>query len=340
MSNNIIYLGVDLHKEFCQIAVLDGEGAITQRRVPTERKPLRSFLASLDGRKRLVVEATGNWYFFHRCVSDLAEDFALAHPLKVKAIASARIKTDKIDAAILAHLLKADLIPRCYIPTKREINQREILRHRLFLVKVRTQLKCRLRAALLKNGLRPPVAFLWGKTGREWLSEVSLPAVFRFQIEALLKTIDEHAQLIKASEEIIKRQVRMSGDARILKEISGIGDILSLTITSEVGDISRFSSPGKLASYAGLVPSTYSSGGRTLNGRITRQGSRYLRWALVEAAIHAWKGDEQLFRLRARIGKRKGRKTARVAVARRLAEIIWHKLTRARRRSSMRQDAR
>jgi transposase len=340
MSNNIIYLGVDLHKEFCQIAVLDGEGAITQRRVPTERKPLRSFLASLDGRKRLVVEATGNWYFFHRCVSDLAEDFALAHPLKVKAIASARIKTDKIDAAILAHLLKADLIPRCYIPTKREINQREILRHRLFLVKVRTQLKCRLRAALLKNGLRPPVAFLWGKTGREWLSGVSLPAVFRFQIEALLKTIDEHAQLIKASEEIIKRQVRMSGDARILKEISGIGDILSLTITSEVGDISRFSSPGKLASYAGLVPSTYSSGGRTLNGRITRQGSRYLRWALVEAAIHAWKGDEQLFRLRARIGKRKGRKTARVAVARRLAEIIWHKLTRARRRSSMRQDAR
>jgi len=340
MSNNIIYLGVDLHKEFCQIAVLDGDGAITQRRVPTERKPLRDFLASLDGKRHLVVEATGNWYFFHQCVSNLVEDFALAHPLKVKAIASARIKTDKIDAAILAHLLKADLIPRCYIPTKREIDQREILRHRLFLVKGRTQLKCRLRAALLKNGLRPPMDFIWGKTGRKWLSEAPLPAVFRFQVDAMTEAIDEHDRLIEAAEAIIKRQVEVTRDARTLKEISGIGDILALTIVSEIGDISRFSCPGKLASYAGLVPSTYSSGGRTLNGRITKQGSRYLRWALVEAAIHAWKDDEQLFRIHKRVAARKGRKTARIAVARRLAEIIWHKLTRVGRKTLMRQTTR
>jgi transposase len=263
----------------------------------------------------------------------------MAHPLQVKMIAASKIKTDKIDAAALARLLRADMIPRCYVPTMKEIRQREILRHRLFLVKARTQMKCRLRATLMKNGLKPPVDYLWGNLGRAWLRRVSLPAVFRFQIDAMMSAIEAHTCLIKASEEIIKRQVAMTSGALVLREIAGIGDLLALTISSEIGDIGRFPSPGRLASFAGLVPSTYSSGGRTLNGHITKQGSRYLRWALVEAAIHAWKSDEQLARIHARIKRRKGSKTARVAVARRLAEIIWHRLMRAKQEQTKRRTA-
>jgi len=330
MSNNIIYLGVDLHKEFCQIAVLAANNNITQHRVPTEREPLRDFLGSLGARKCLVVEATGNWYFFHQCVSDMVETFKLAHPLKVKAIASARIKTDKIDAATLARLLRADLIPECYIPTMIEVHQRELLRHRMFLVKQRVQLKCRIRATLMKNGLKPPIKYLWGPNGRRWLDGLDLPPVFRFQIDTMLFLMEEQSRLIGQAEERIAREVRLTPQAKLLTARGGIGEILALTIVSEIGEISRFPSPGKLASYAGLVPSTYSSGGRTLNGRITKQGSRYLRWALIEAAIHAWRDDEKLKRLHARISRRKGRKTARVAVARKLAEQIWTTLTFAK----------
>jgi len=261
-------------------------------------------------------------------VRDLVDDFALAHPLKVKAIASARIKTDKIDAATLAHLLRADLIPRCYIPTMREVEQREILRQRMFLVRQRTRMKCRVRATLAKNGLKPPVSHLWGVRGGAWLKDAELQPVFRFQLDTLLKAIGQHTRLIAESERLITRQVALTPQAGLLTNIPGIGDIIALTVSAEVGDASRFPSPGELASYAGLVPSTYSSGARTINGRITKQGSRYLRWALVEAAMHAWRQDAQLARIRARLTKRKGAKSARVAVAKRLAEIIWHKLTK------------
>lgn len=331
MSKNILFIGVDLHKEFCQIAVIGSDGSITQKRVPTEREALRSFLGSLQGEKRLVVEACGNWYYFYQCAHDLVTDFALANPYQVKAVAWTRIKTDKIDAAKLAYLLRADLIPRCYIPTMKETHQRELLRHRSFLVAVRTQMKNRLHSTLAKNGLKPPVDYLWGKHGRQWLASVKVPAVFRFEIDAMIHAIEEQDSLIKAAEEIIKRQVEMTEEALILKKIHGIGDILALTIAAEVGDITRFPSPEQLSSYAGLVPSTYSSGSKTINGRITKQGSRYLRWALIEASLHAWKTDEQLGRIRERIKKRKGVKLARVAVARMLAKIIWHKLMRARR---------
>jgi transposase len=334
MSENILFIGVDLHKEFCQIAVLREDKSLSQHRVPTEREALRSFIGALHGERRLVVEACGNWYFFHQCVADLVGDFALAHPLKVKAIASARIKTDKIDAATLAHLLRADLIPRCYIPTLNEVHHRELLRHRMFLVKGRTQMKCRLRATLMKNGLKPPVDYIWGTVGRAWLDRIEMAPVFRIGADALLNAIDNQTRLIEQSEKVIRRRLVATPEAQALCGIAGIGEILALTISSEVGDASRFSEPAKLASYAGLVPSTYSSGSRTINGRITKQGSRYLRWALIEAAMHAWKKDEQLSRIRERVKRRKGTKAARVAVARRLAEIVWHKLRKLQQTSS------
>ena len=327
---NILYLGVDLHKDFCQIAVLKKGKSIEQHRVPTARRPLRDFLSSLKGRKRLVVEACGNWYFFYQCVADMVERFTLAHPLQVKAIASARIKTDRIDAAILVRLLKGDLIPECHIPTLAEVHQREILRHRMFLVKQRTQTKCRIRATLLKNGLRPPVNHIWGKGGKAWLRQAEMPEVFRFQMDTMLALIEKQDELIAQCEERIAREVEVTPQAGLLARRGGIGRILALTISAETGDINRFPSPDKLAAYAGLVPSTYSSGGRTVNGRITKQGSRNLRWALVEASMHAWRKDPKLGKIYRRVKRRKGTKVARIAVARRLAEMIWAELTFAR----------
>ena len=276
------------------------------------------------------MEAGYHWQPFYEIVEELGFEVSLAHPLKVKLIAKARIKTDTIDATTLAHPLRLDYLPTAYIPPREVRDLREILRHRARLVKTQTMVKNRIHALLAKNGIRHQFSGLFGKAGRQFLKGLHLRPCYQLALEQLLALLDTLGGLVKEVSEVIEEKAKATPEARLLATIPGIGYYSALLILAEIGDINRFPSAKKLCSWAGLVPSTYSSGGRTYHGRLTKQGSRWLRWILTEAAPHGARGSRRLRALRERVARRGGRNAAKMAVARELLVIIFHMLTRGR----------
>lgn len=323
----MIYVGVDLHKRYSYLTAIGKEGEIIKEgKLPNEEREIISFLSHLSEKVEVVAEATSNWYWFEELLSKHNIPLKLAHPLKTKAIASARIKTDKIDSKILAHLLRCDLLPEAHIPKGETKLKRELLRNRAFLVKLKSALKGRVHAILSKLNIEPEFSDLFGKKGREFLKKVEVPAPYREALDSYLKAICFLEAEIEKFSQKIKEEVRKDEKAKRLMEIPGIGYHLSLLILAEIGDIERFSSAKKLSSFAGLCPSIHSSGNRTYYGKITKQGSKWLRWAMIEAATKAsiFQPELKLFYLK--LKKRKGAKIARVAVARKLLENIYHML--------------
>lgn len=323
----MVYVGVDLHKRYSYMTAMGKEGeTVKEKKLPNKEEEIISFLSSLGEEVEVVAEATSNWYWFEELLSKHGISLKLAHPLKTKAIAQARIKTDKLDSKILAHLLRCDLLPEAYIPGEKTKLRRELLRNRAFLVKLKSALKGRVHAMLLKLNIEHEFSDLFGKKGREFLKKIDVPTTYREALDSYLRAIYFLESEIEAFTQRIKERVEEDEKAKRLMEIPGIGYHLSLLIISEIGEINRFPSAKKLVSFAGLCPSTHSSGGKTYYGRITKQGSKWLRWAMIEAATKAsiYHPELKLFYLR--LKKRKGAKIARVAVARKLLENIYHML--------------
>lgn len=323
------YIGADVHKNYTIFAVLTQEGKVEQRtRIENDAQALREFLGGLPKPAHLVVEAGYHWQPFYEVVEELDLAVSLAHPLKVKMIAEARIKTDTIDAATLAHLLRLDYLPTAYIPPREVRDLRETLRHRARLVKTQTMVKNRIHALLAKNGIRHKFSDLFGKAGRQFLKRLHLRPCYQFALKQLLALLDTLDGLIKEVTEVIEEEAKATPEARLLTTIPGIGYYSALFILAEIGDINRFPSAKKLCSWARLVPSTHSSGGRTYHGHLTKQGSRWLRWILTQAAPHAVRGSSQLGALYQRVARRGGRNGAKMAVARQMLMIIHRMLVR------------
>ena len=211
----------------------------------------------------------------------------IADAQKVKGLAPLACKTDRIDAWVLAELARRDLVPAIWLPDPLVRAERERARWRLHLVRHRSSLKQRVHAVLLTHGKPCPVSDLFGVRGRQLLAQLGLPEPWQGTIEASLRLIDELDREISDCERELRR---LGADHRyvpLLCTIPGISWVLAYTIAAELGDISRFPSPRKLAGYSGLCPRVYQSGERDLRGPLSKQGPRYLRWALVEAATHA-----------------------------------------------------
>src|SRR5437588_1985630 len=208
---------------------------------------------------------------------------------------------------------------------------RERARWRLHLVHHRSSLKQRVHAVLLPHGKPRPVSDLFGVRGRQLLARLGLPEPWQATIEASLRLFDELEREIRHCE---RRLRRLGADHRyvpLLLTVPGIGWVLAYTIAAEIGDIGRFPTPRKLAGYTGLCPRVYQSGERDLRGPLAKQGPKYLRWALVEAATHACTHPvyrDRYQQTKARIGKQRGAKVAQIDLARRLSEAIWHMLSR------------
>lgn len=321
-------IGLDLHQQYSVLVVKERLGRLVQRgKVPNDAEALRAFLAPLHGGTITVaVEATSNYYWMYETLEALGCTVKLAHPLKVRAIASARIKTDQIDAGVLCDLLRGDLLPTSYIPPAAIRELRELLRHRVRLVHDRTLGKNRLQAILTKLNHRVPCTDVFGKTGRAWLSTVALPAVFALQRDQLLAQIDHLTALVQQLDGRIRTLATTLPEARRLMAIPGLGAFSSLLIVAEVGEIRRFPSPKQLVSYAGLAPGVYASG-QTHHGRgITRQGSRYLRWILCEAIKHLVRTPGPLQLTYQELRRAKGHGKATVACARKLLVGIFYVL--------------
>ena len=321
------HIGVDYHKSYSHLVVQDSSGkTLRSGRVRNDRQSLDSFLDRYRENSHAVVEATRNWMVIYDWLDDICDDVVLAHPLKVKAIADAKIKTDKIDATVLAHLLRADLVPEAWAPGEKARELRVALRERMFYVRLRTMTKNRIvtvfdrypeQTARLKK-----LGDLFGKTGREQLATIKVSEIDRIQIDRGLEFIGDIDGRIKQSEATIRAMTKTNGNVKLLKTIPGIGEFFARLIDAEIDDISRFRSPKKLAAYAGLVPSTYSSGGKTHHGKIIKQGNKWLRWAFVEAVAPAIVTDPQL-RAQYEHLKFRGTNKARVAIARKLLTIAY-----------------
>ena len=319
-----MYVGVDYHKRYTVATQMDPQGVIlSQVRLKNDPDSLRTFASSLPPGSKIALEATEGWYYFYEMLESYCPEIYLAHPLKTRAIAEARIKTDKIDSAILAHLLRANLLPTSYIPPREIRDVREILRYRASLVSLRTSIKNKVHAILSKNGVVMTYSDVFGKKALCSLDLLPLRVCYRQELQGYLQCIDTLKHLIAEVSETIKGLAEENPQARLLITIPGISYYSSLLIISEIGDIGRFPSAKKLCSYAGLVPRVHSSGGKTRYGSITKQGSKWLRWILVELSYHFIQGSPRLKCLYARIAESHGRNTARVAVAREMLKIMY-----------------
>ena len=249
---------------------------------------------------------------------------------KVKGLAPLACKTDKIDSWVLAELSRRDLVPAIWLPTPTVRAERERARWRLHLVRHRTALKNRIHATLLAFGYPCPVSDLFGVGGRELLHRLALPEPWAGDTTAALQLIDELDEQIADCEHALRRAGADHRYVPLLMTTPGIGWVLGYTIAAEIGDIARFPSPTKLAGYTGLCPRVYQSGGKDHRGPLARNGPKYLRWALIEAAVHACRHPayaERYRRTKTRLGRQRGPKVAQVDLARRLAEAIWHMLS-------------
>lgn len=320
-------IGMDVHKNKTYLTEMDGRGRIVrQAEVATRPAALRRFFRGGRGARRVVMESTWNWPWVYDCVErcEGVKEVKLAHPLKVKAIASARIKTDKIDSQTLAHLLRADLIPCAYAPPREVRAQRDLLRYRASLVRMRTRLKNKVHAELARAGKFFRHADLFGKGGLEFLAKAELPEATRRAVRGYAELIVAFTKLEREAHAEIEARVKgESEEARLVMSIPGIGHFTALLIVSEIGAIGRFRSKKLLAAYAGLVPSTYSSGGKTWNGRITKQGNRWLRWAMVQSAHVAKRHDARLKGVYEKLAAKHGKAKATVAVAHKLLRVVW-----------------
>jgi transposase len=258
----------------------------------------------------------------------------VADAAKAKGLAPLTCKTDRIDAWVLAELSRRDLVPQVWLPDPVTRSVRERARFRLHLVGHRTALKNRVHAALIAFGYPCPVSDLFGDGGRRLLQRLALQAAWRDDVAASLQLIDHlDAQIDQVEAELraeIAGQTRYARAVQLLQSVPGIGPVLAVTIASELGEITRFATAKQLVGYTGLCPRVYQSGQRDRRGPLTKNGPKYLRWALIEAAVHA--ASHPLYRehyqaTKQRLGKQRGPKVARVDVARRLAEAIWWMLT-------------
>jgi len=321
----MLYVGVDAHSKTSWITVMDEKGKILKReQINSCRKDVRRSLGRYRQSVKAVVEASRSWGPIYDWLDEVADDVILAHPGKVRAIAEARIKTDKIDSETLAHLLRADLIPQAYAPPKEIRAIKRVLRQRMFFVRIRTMLKNRIKALLAQHSVEiPQVSDLYGKKGLRWLKNLTLPEPDGKLLNEDLNLLLVLNERIAATESLIAELSEGDDAVDWLFSLPGIGKFLSVLIRYEVDNIDRFSSSKKFTGYTGLVPSTYASGERMVHGRLTKRGNKWLRWAFIEAVTPAIRKSSMLRRYYDKIKSRRGCKDARVATARKLAELAW-----------------
>ena len=323
-------IGLDVHREFAQVAVWE-EGRVRHLgQIGTTPEELRLFADSLASSDEVAIEATCNTYAIAKLLEPRVARVVVSNPQKTRAIAEAKVKTDKVDAEVLAQLLAADYLPAVWLPDDETHALRRQVARRAHIVRQRTRLKNQVQSILHRNLVpRCPAADLFGRKGRAWLSEQELPADECRAVEALLRQLDFHGEELRLIDAELGRVALGRGEVKRLMTIPGVDATVALSIVAAVGDFARFSSPQKVVSYLGLNPRVRQSGGQPAShGRITKQGRAHARGMLVEAAWVAVKIPGPLRAFFQRVAARRGMQIAVVAAARKLAVLCWHLVTR------------
>jgi transposase len=332
----MLHAGLDLSRKKLDVCLLSEDGEhVDQLAVPPDIDSLKTLARRIDEVHRepvcAVIESMTGARLVHDTLEAEGWDVEIADAQKVKGLAPLACKTDTIDSLVLATLSHRDLVPAIWLPDPRIREERELARLRMHLVKHKSALKNRIRSTMINFGRPCPVTDLFGAEGRRLLARLDVPEPWRGNVTASLELIDDLERQIAD----INRRLR-EGHADhpyvpLLLTVPGIGRVLAFTIAAEIGEIERFPSPEKFTGYTGLCPRVNQSGEKDRRGPLTKHGPAYLRWALLEATMHALRHPAyaaRYQRTKKRLGKQRGAKVAQVDVARRLAHAIWHMPTR------------
>jgi transposase len=330
------FIGCDAHKKFSVFVAVNEKGQAGEaRRVMHERTRYRAFLDQLPANSEIALEASGGYSWLVDEVERSGHRPRLCNPLEAKRRMGLTNKTDKLDARGLAILLRNGTLPEVWIPPSELRDQRELLRLRIFLVRMRTRVKNRIHGTLARHNVQIPGAELFGAEARLQLGSrlPELPVHSREAVEQELATLDFLEIQIKSAEKRLEKIMKVSVEADLLKTLPCVGKILSMVLMLEIGRVDRFPTAAHLASYAGLVPRVHASGGHTRMGQVCGNVNRNLKWAFVEIGNltvinQRLLAGSHVARLYQRIKRRKNHQKAVVAVARHLAEAAWNVLTK------------
>ncbi len=317
-------MGCDLHSRYQQIAMLEAEtGEVVRRRLEHENGEARAFYASLPRPSLIGIEAPGYTQWFERLLAELGHELWVGDPAEIRARAVRRQKTDSRDAEHLLDLLLTKRFPRLWVPTPEERDLRQLLKHRDHLVRMQTSVKNQLHALAMSQGVCRKRK-LWSAPGRQELQKLALPPWASRRRQELVELLDRLRPRIEELDAAVKAEAQRRPPVVQLMKQRGVGPVVGLALVLTVGPVQRFSNSRKRVSYLGLNPSEDSSGDHQRLGTISKQGNAMMRWLLVEAAQSAAQFDPELRRQYRRLVFRRGRKVAKVAIARRLlVRLYW-----------------
>jgi transposase len=319
-------VGIDLHRRRSVIVRMTEAGEHLETvRINNGVAELVEVLARAGEAPEVVLEATYGWYWAADTVESVGASLHLAHPLGVRMFSLRRVKNDERDAADLADLLRMGRLPEAWAapPEVREL--RELVRHRARLVALRSSAKCQAHAVLAGAGVRVPMTDLFGLWGRDLLDQVVLPPAMRARVNSLVRIVDLLDFEVDTFGKLVANRLRADAGYRAVQTIPGVGPVLAAVFVAEIGEVHRFARPAQLACWAGLTPRHHESDTKVRRGHISKQGSRLVRWAAVEA-IQKIPAASRLGQRRDQVAARRGRNIGVVAAARDLMTLVFYGL--------------
>ncbi len=328
-----VYVGIDVHKHFCQAALMNDRGTILRElrfdNTLEGASSLVNLARSIDPHVKAVVEPSANyWIRIYDRLEDEGVEIKLSNPSKTKAIAEARIKMDRVDAKTLATLLRGDLVAESYVPNRKNRERRAIIRHKASLMHMRVDIKNRIHALLDKHELTYTYSDLFGKEGVEWLHNLQLPTIDQQILQSNLQILETVTAEIDNVDIQIAKDAVNEDQAKLLMSMPGVDYYAAMILLSEIGDVKRFPTPDKLASWVGLTPQVHQSGENQWTGHITKKGSKRARWILTQCTQSARQHDPRMRNFYERIERKHGSSKAIVAVAHKMLTIMYVMLTR------------
>jgi transposase len=323
-------IALDVHRDFCEVAIKQGTKLRSGGRIKTSVAELERFAQSLAPDDQVALESSGPALAIKRVIEPHVGRVVVANTRRVRAIAEAKVKTDKVDARTLCELLHAGFLPEVFSPDEWTRSLRRRLQRRSKLVRARTRAKNELHAVLSRNLKgRPPMSDVFGKAGRAWLEALELAPDERETVQGALRQVDFLDAEVGLIERELAGQALSSEEIRRLMTVPGVSLISAATFVAVVGDVTRFATPKKLVSYVGLDPKVRQSGeAPARHGHISKQGSGEARHMLCEAAWVVVRTPGPLRAFYERVRARRGAQIALVATARKLCVLFWHLLTR------------
>jgi len=313
----IMFYGLDVHKEFIQVCALAAKGTKRKEfRIGGSAEEVEAFAKKLRPDDQVVLEATFHTWILHDILSRHLRRVVVANPLQVKAIAQAKIKTDKIDAFTLAKLLRADFLPEVELPDPKAWALRQLVSHRRLLVKQRTAIKNSIHAVLDRRLIHNPNKDPFSKRARQWMKNLDLPAAESFLLQNAMTLLEDLDDRIDAVDQELLEQASIESNARLLMTIPGVGVTASIGLIAAIGDVRRFGTPDQLASY------------RCHHGRITKTGSSTARSLVVESAQILARSSSPLTATYWRVRRKRGHNVAVTALARKIIVLVWYLLTK------------